>query len=99
MQKTIAYAAAIALVAASGALLSPSPAQAAHAGEPYTNVDHSNDLGNDTGDSRVDGLNSSQLNENYQGPLELRSPANNPSVAMAPQSGEPRSVPAELAPR
>ena len=42
--------------------LAPGVAFAAHAGAPYTNVDHSNDMGNDTGDSRVEGLNSAQLN-------------------------------------
>ncbi len=41
------------------------PAQAAHAGAPYRNVDHSNDAGNDTGDSQVDQLNAAQLNNNY----------------------------------
>jgi hypothetical protein len=60
--------------------IAPSPAFAAHAGAPYTNVDHSNDMGNDTGDSKVDGLNAGQLNENYNGPLQLRQPANNPPV-------------------
>jgi hypothetical protein len=55
--------------------LTPSAGFAAHAGAPYANVDHSNDMGNDTGDSRVEGLNSGQLNENYQGPLELRAPS------------------------
>src|ERR1700704_1582401 len=32
------------------------PALAAHAGAPYTNVDHRNDRGNDTGDSQIEGL-------------------------------------------
>ena len=41
------------------------PALAAHAGAPYTNVDHSNDAGNNTGDSEVDKLNGAQLNSNY----------------------------------
>ena len=43
------------------------PAFAAHAGAPYKNVDHKNDAGNDTGDSKVDQLNAAQLNSNYQG--------------------------------
>jgi hypothetical protein len=55
---------------------------AANADNPYGNVDHSNDKGNDTGDSRVDGLNSNQLNGNYRGPLELRPP--NGPVTMVP---------------
>jgi hypothetical protein len=98
MTKTLAYVSALALAVGAGYLVAPSPAQAAHAGAPYTNVDHSNDVGNDTGDSRVDSLNGGQLNQNYHGPLELRAPAANPSTAMAPQSGEPTPVPAELAP-
>ena len=72
MTKTIGYVTAFALAAGTGYLLAPAAAQAAHAGAPYTNVDHSNDLGNDTGNSRVDSLNNSQLNENYHGPLQLR---------------------------
>jgi hypothetical protein len=35
---------------------------AANANNPYGNVDHRNDAGNDTGDSRVDALNQAQLN-------------------------------------
>ena len=99
MTKTVAYASAFALVVGTGYLLAPVAAHAAHAGAPYTNVDHSNDLGNDTGDSRVDKLNGSQLNENYHGPLQLRAPAGSPSAAMAPQSGEPPPPPPQTAPR
>jgi hypothetical protein len=66
---------AIALALAPALAFTASPALAAHAGAPYTNVDHSNDAGNDTGDSKVDGLNAGQLNENYRGPLQLRAPA------------------------
>jgi hypothetical protein len=94
MTKTIAYVTAFALAVGSGSLLAPAPAQAAHAGEPYTNVDHSNDMGNDTGDSRVDSLNNNQLNENYHGPLELHPATPDPSTAMAPQSGGPPPAPA-----
>jgi hypothetical protein len=43
----------------------PRSVLAAHAGAPYTNVDHSNDRGNDTGDSQIEGLNQRQLNQNY----------------------------------
>jgi hypothetical protein len=50
-------------------------AHAANADNPYGNVDHRNDAGNDTGDSRVEGLNDKQLNRNYQGPVESRQPA------------------------
>jgi hypothetical protein len=41
------------------------PALAAHAGAPYTNVNPSNDRGNNTGDSQVEGLNERQLDQNY----------------------------------
>jgi hypothetical protein len=98
MTVTLAYASAFALVMGIGYLLMPMQALAAHAGAPYTNVDHSNDIGNDTGDSRVDSLNSGQLNQIYHGPLELRPPAANPSTAMAPQSAEPPPPPAEMSP-
>ena len=54
-----------ALALATGA--STRPAFAAHAGAPYKNVNHKNDAGNDTGDSKVDQLNAAQLNSNYQG--------------------------------
>jgi hypothetical protein len=91
MTVTLAYASAFALVMGIGYLLGPMPALAAHAGAPYSNVYHSNDIGNDT-------LNSAQLNENYHGPLELRPPAANPSTAMAPQSGEPPPPSPEMAP-
>jgi hypothetical protein len=56
------------------------PAIAANADHPYSNVDKRNDAGNDTGDSRVDNLNNGQLNENYKGPLQLRTPSS-PSAA------------------
>ena len=79
------FAAAIAAFA-----LAPSAGFAAHAGDPYRNVDRSNDLGNDTGDSRVDGLNSAQLNENYSGPVELRAPASAPTVIVTPPAYAPR---------
>jgi hypothetical protein len=97
MTKTIACLTAFGVVFGAGYLLAPTPAQAANAGAPYTNVDRSNDRGNDTGDSRVDGLNSAQLDGNYRGPVEQRGTAPNPSVAMAPQSGEPPPPP-ELVP-
>ena len=49
----------------SGLALTPRPALAAHAGAPYTNVDPSNDRGNNTGNSQVEGLNERQLDQNY----------------------------------
>lgn len=57
---------------------------AANADNPYGNVDHRNDAGNDTGDSKIDGLNAQQLNQNYKGPLELRTPSQ-PIVLMPAQ--------------
>ena len=48
---------AMALAVAPALALTPSPVLAANADAPYQNVDHSNDKGNDTGDSQVEGLN------------------------------------------
>ena len=73
--------------------LTPSPVFAAHAGAPYDNVDHSNDMGNDTGDSKVDGLNAGQLNQNYTGPVQLRTPAATPPAGQAPVVQAPPGVP------
>jgi hypothetical protein len=42
--------------------LAPSAGYAANARNPYGNVNHANDAGNDTGDSQVDALNRAQLN-------------------------------------
>ena len=76
--ETLTLLRALAISAASVLALTPSTVFAAHAGDPYRNVDHSNDMGNDTGDLRVEGLNDQQRNENYRGPLQLRAPATNP---------------------
>ena len=99
MTKAMAYAAVVTLVLGTGCLLTPTGAQAAHAGAPYTNVDRSNDMGNDTGDSKAESLNSSQLDQNYHGPVQLRAPAGEPSTVLAPQSGEPAPVIPQTAPR
>jgi hypothetical protein len=85
---TFLRGAAVAIVPAF--VLAPAAGFAAHAGAPYTNVDHSNDMGNDTGDSQVESLNAGQLNENYQGPMELRAPAANPQTAPTPPAYPPR---------
>ena len=53
------------LVVGAGFAFAQHQALAAHAGAPYTNVDHSNDAGNNTGDSQVEDLNARQLNQNY----------------------------------
>lgn len=63
--KTALLLPAMAVTFAAGLALAPAPVLAAHAGAPYTNVDHRNDAGNDTGDSQVDALNAAQLNGNY----------------------------------
>ena len=64
--------------------LSGNSAQAANAKHPYQNVDHRNDAGNDTGDSKVDALNSGQLDSNYHGPMESRAPATPSAPTMTP---------------
>jgi hypothetical protein len=64
--------------------LAPSRGFAAHAGAPYTNVDHRNDAGNDTGDSQVDRLNEQQLDANYKGPYKPMPPANPQGTMVAP---------------
>lgn len=48
-----------------GITLAPQPGVAANANAPYSNINPSNDRGNDTGDSQIEGLNASQLNQNY----------------------------------
>ncbi|MBV9750724.1 MAG: hypothetical protein JO157_18110 [Acetobacteraceae bacterium] len=53
------------LVSAFALALAAAPAMAANANHPYSNIDRRVDAGNDTGDSRVDALNRSQLDENY----------------------------------
>lgn len=75
MRPSFAAAVTVTLALISYTGLAPTPAQAAHAGDAYRNVDRSNDLGNDTGDSRVEGLNSSQLDQNYHGTWQMRPPA------------------------
>ncbi len=64
MKSTVVFAGTI-LAFGFGFASAPRPALAAHAGAPYTNVDPSNDRGNNTGDSQVEGLNERQLDQNY----------------------------------
>jgi hypothetical protein len=53
---------AVATLATTLALAShPGAVQAADAAHPYSNVNHANDAGNDTGDSQTDQLNEQQL--------------------------------------
>jgi hypothetical protein len=67
--KPIALLPALVIAVAGGLALAPVPGYAANADNPYGNVDHRNDAGNDTGDSNVEQLNAGQLNQNYRGPL------------------------------
>ena len=58
-------------------LLAPLPLAPAHAAnwhDPYGNVDHRWDAGNDTGDSQIPLLNEQQLNQNYKGPWYIGRP-------------------------
>ena len=57
---------------------------AANANNPYGNVDHRNDAGNDTGDSRVDQLNAAQLDGSAPRPGWQRRPAGYPAYAQQP---------------
>jgi hypothetical protein len=91
--KLILVAASVATLGL-GTALAPSYAHAANANNPYGNVDHSNDMGNDTGDSQVEGLNAQQLDENYRGPVQVRPPAGAPMVVPAqPPPGMPPPPP------
>ena len=86
MKKILLAASLVSLGIGATMALTPSRAYAANAGNPYGNVDHSNDAGNDTGDSRVDGLNANQLNRNYQGVVEPR-PSSGPVMMVPVQPG------------
>ena len=61
MTARIAYGLAVFGLMAAGTL--GSRAWAADAAHPYSNIDHSVDAGNDTGDSQVDRLNQQQLDQ------------------------------------
>jgi hypothetical protein len=96
-----------AVLAAGTALAAPMPvAWAADAAHPYSNIDHSNDAGNDTGDSQVESLNQQQLNENYQGPYYYgsppppgaRPPRQRPAYAMQPPPPPGYPMPGYMAP-
>jgi hypothetical protein len=71
-----------------GLAFAPQLALAASAAAPYTNVNHANDLGNNTGDSQIDGLNKSQLNENYW--PAARQPGGVPNPPYYPPQPPPR---------
>jgi hypothetical protein len=84
---------AMALAVAPALALTPSPVLAANADAPYQNVDHSNDKGNDTGDSQVEGLNKGQLNGNYTGPVQLRTPSTDQPAVQTPTVQTPAGSP------
>ena len=54
------------LAIGAGLAFTPRTAMAAHSGTPYANIDQSNDRGNNTDDSQIEGLNERQLDQNYQ---------------------------------
>jgi hypothetical protein len=89
MKKVLLATSLVLLGAGTAIALGPSAAHAANAGNPYGNVDHRNDAGNDTGNSRVDDLNAQQLNKNYKGPLEPRPPS---GTGMAMPTPQPQMV-------
>jgi hypothetical protein len=86
MKKVLLAASLVAFGSGATMALAPSGAHAANADNPYGNVDHRNDAGNDTGDNRVDGLNANQLNGNYKGIVQPRPPAG-AGMAMPPPPG------------
>jgi hypothetical protein len=88
--RTLTFLRNAALALLPAVALAPSASFAAHAGAPYSNVDHSNDMGNNTGDSQVEGLNGGQLNENYRGPVQLRAPSATAQTAPTPPAYAPR---------
>jgi hypothetical protein len=89
--KTLTLLRVLAVAVVPACVAVPTGGFAANADDPYGNVDRRNDLGNNTGDTRVDGLNEGQLNRNYRGPLELRAPATNPPMAaQSPSPAAPR---------
>ena len=80
MKITLALAGAFLLAA-------PMAAYAANAAHPYSNVDHRNDAGNNTGDSQVDRLNAQQLQSNGQpGQTMAASPSYQPQAYYPGQS-------------
>jgi hypothetical protein len=74
----------LAIAALPSVSLSLTAAISAQAGEPHGNVDHDNDMAND---SRRDG---GQFNENDRGPVVLRAPASNLPTAQTPPACAPR---------
>lgn len=84
-----------ALALGTGLAFTPAQVQAANARNPYQNVDHRNDAGNDTGDSQVDQLNSQQLDENYH-PGQRPPGAQQAPGALNPGGAHPGGAPGTL---
>jgi hypothetical protein len=72
------------------AMLGWNPAWGADAAHPYTNVNHANDAGNDTGDSKVEALNQAQLSGNPPSPgyAPMQPQGAAPAPQRAPQPGQ-----------
>ncbi|HEY1411118.1 MAG TPA: hypothetical protein VGF36_03215 [Rhodopila sp.] len=98
--KSLLLAAGLGVLGLGAALAAGTPAaRAADANNPYGNVDHSNDAGNDTGDSRVDALNRNQLDKTYQGTWQLQTPSDGGLVVPAqPNMVAPPAPPPPPAP-
>jgi hypothetical protein len=68
--------------------LAATPASfAANANNPYGNIDHRNDAGNNTGDAQVEALNQAQLNSG--GMVHYRTAPGYPYNARSPQYAQP----------
>ncbi len=71
----------LAIMGAGLALAAPLAASAANANNPYANVDHRNDAGNNTGDAQVESLNQAQLSGPGLTPAPFRLPPAQPPQA------------------
>jgi hypothetical protein len=91
----VALLPAVAFAIGAGVAMAPGHANAADARNPYGNVDHRVDAGNNTGDSQVDQLNNAQLDQNYKGPYYNR--GQQPAMA-APQPGYGATPPSGMPP-
>ena len=76
----------------------PVAAFAANANNPYSNVDHRNDAGNNTGDAQVEPLNQAQLNGTGLTPAPFRLPSPPQANATPFTASRPPSAYANAAP-
>ena len=86
-----------ALVIAGLALAAPTAALAANANQPYSNVDHRVDAGNNTGDAQVDQLNQAQLSQPGQ-PPSYAGGARQPPYPGSVSAGQAAAAPGYAAP-